>query len=194
MPEGTPVKTPRTSSALREFGRRFTVRELPLLAPRFMTMMFRSVGARIKSMLHSQAAPESPVKVYDISGLQIGFYKSYIQAATMPAAQLSMLNTPEVMERTACVFFIPDKFRVYRAWLPEDAPAPSEPAAGLVALKAHFANSHIPVVDLTPTLQTAAKTALKKDELVFWRDDTHWNAQGITAVLPAVDECLQKNH
>ena len=135
----------------------------------------------------------SPISVFDVAGHKVGFLNRYIEQAAAPMQELRILGTPEIMERTACVFFIPEKYRVYRPWITH-GPIISEPAAGLAALKAQFGKHHIPVIDLTPSLQKAARAHLKKGEFVFWRDDTHWNAHGIAAIVGDVKECLRRDH
>jgi len=37
----------------------------------------------------------------------------------------------------------------------------------------------IPVVNTTPALQQAAAYELEHGNLLYWRDDTHWNADGV---------------
>jgi hypothetical protein len=37
----------------------------------------------------------------------------------------------------------------------------------------------IPYVDLTEPLRTAAREALARHQLLYFRGDTHWNADGI---------------
>ena len=52
----------------------------------------------------------------------------------------------------------------------------------------------IPVLNLTPVLATAARDGLAAHRYVYFRDDTHWNAQGIalaaTAIAPKVRELM----
>ena len=90
----------------------FSTRSLPFLATRFFTLLQKS------AQTHMNAAKEmpSPVAIYKIAGIPVGFYKPYIDAATEKKLDLRMLGTPEIMSRTACIFFIPDKYRVYKQY------------------------------------------------------------------------------
>jgi len=37
----------------------------------------------------------------------------------------------------------------------------------------------ISAIDLTPVLRWQADTAFKQNKYVYWRNDTHWNADGV---------------
>ena len=37
----------------------------------------------------------------------------------------------------------------------------------------------VPIVNTTPALQEAAADALQNGSLLYWPDDTHWNAEGV---------------
>jgi hypothetical protein len=138
-------------------------------------------------MLGGGAAPS--VDVLLVGGEPVGFYRPYAEAAMREETTLVMPADQRVLARTACAFFIPDKLRVYRAYVRGAPPLP-EPAAGLRALRARFAPVGVTVVDLTPALRAAAAAALARGRLVFWRDDTHWNGAGVRAVAPMVRDCV----
>ena len=164
------------------------LRALPFLATRVLKLLAKNAGAMWKN---ENSETVSPVSVYEVGGHKIGFLNRYIEQAAAPVQELRILGTPEIMSRTACVFFIPEKYRVYKPWI-EHGPAISEPAVGLAALHTHFDAHHIPVIDLTPALQKAAAVQIKQGKFVYWRDDTHWNANGINAIVPAVKACLER--
>lgn len=75
------------------------------------------------------------------------------------------------------IFFIPTKYRVYSRWLGDD----ELPNAQLEYLKSAASKIGVPVHDLTPTLISAATVLIEKGEYVYWRDDTHWNCNGMRA-------------
>ncbi|MBM3561390.1 MAG: hypothetical protein FJX53_16260, partial [Alphaproteobacteria bacterium] len=50
----------------------------------------------------------------------------------------------------------------------------------------------IAFVDLTPSLAEAAQAGLAHGRLVYWRDDTHWNAAGIDVAAAAIAASLPR--
>lgn len=76
------------------------------------------------------------------------------------------------------IFFIPVKYRVYAKWIAEK-PLPN---AQLEYLQQAAKQAGIPVFDLTPTLVQEAERLLPQGQYVYWRDDTHWNCNGMRAV------------
>jgi hypothetical protein len=130
------------------------------------------------------------IETYQIGSRPVAFARYYINTALHPAPRYEVAGNEHVLSRTGCVFFIPEKYRVYKEYI-QDGRILSEPAAGLLALQKFYGPRGVPVVDLTPALREAARTLLKQDQYVFWRDDTHWNGNGMRAVAPVVRECLQ---
>jgi len=125
--------------------------------------------------------PAESLLLSKANGQRLAFLASYIQATGCPTLAPIITNAyPEVLERLKAVYFVPTKYRVYAPLLDGGAPAPvTEPAAGLVSLRAFFGQRHIPVVDLTPAVRQAAREALREGRLVYWADDSHWNVEAI---------------
>ena len=77
------------------------------------------------------------------------------------------------------VVFVPTKSTVYGGAYP-DVPQPSaEDLARIGTLAERLRASGLPALDLGPALRREAERALREDRLLFWRDDTHWNPEGI---------------
>jgi hypothetical protein len=182
---GDAPKLPSLKPAWKEY---FSLRNLPFMTTRVLVIFFKAVGARTTG---GEEKSEDIVQVFDVGNKPMGFFGKYMHRSGSPNLEFRILGTEEVMSRTACVFFIPEKYRVYKPWIKYGTPV-SEPAEGLKILKTHFKRHGIPVIDITPALQKAAKDALP-DKTVFWRDDTHWNAQGISAILPEVRRCVEQD-
>lgn len=85
------------------------------------------------------------------------------------------------------IFFVPVKYRVYAKWL-ADKPLPT---AQLDYLQQAAKQAGIPVFDLTPALVQEAERLLPLDQYVYWRDDTHWNCNGMRAVTAPVASQLR---
>ena len=80
------------------------------------------------------------------------------------------------------IFFVPVKYRVYAKWF-VDKPLPN---AQLDYLRQTAKQAAIPVFDLTPALIEEAERLLPQGQYVYWRDDTHWNCNGMRAVAAPV--------
>jgi hypothetical protein len=132
------------------------------------------------------------VSTYRIGGKLMGFYEPQNIASVDPHPALILDMNPNVLRRTACIFFVPSKLRVYREQLPESAQRQiAEPSPAYEVLARAYAPYELPVIDLTPILRQAAASNLAADKYVFWRDDTHWNGLGMAAVAPTVAECIR---
>jgi SGNH hydrolase-like domain, acetyltransferase AlgX len=129
------------------------------------------------------------VEVFPIGGKDVGFFKSYIDAAVSPNPKYHIVGDEQVLGRMGCVFFVPVKYRVYKEFINDGRTLPEGPP-GLNALRAYYAPHGVPVVDLTPVLRQAARAELAQGHYVYWRDDTHWNGIGIRAVAQEVKNCL----
>ena len=75
---------------------------------------------------------------------------------------------------TLLFVLVPDKERVYSSALPPSAHIGSQPCI-LPDLESRMRKNGIAVVNLLPAFEAAAI----RGELLFWRDDTHWNPAGV---------------
>jgi acetyltransferase AlgX (SGNH hydrolase-like protein) len=94
------------------------------------------------------------------------------------------------------VVLSPQKYSVYAPLLREPDPGPEASLAYLREIERRLGTRRIPVVNLTDPLRAAAREALAHDSLVYWRDDTHWNAAGnavsARAIAPALFSALAR--
>jgi hypothetical protein len=165
---------------------RFIRDYLPFLAyPRVLFGMSRRAQARLG------LASDTWVEIHRIGPEEVAFSRFYIEAVLRSAPRYSVAEDAQVLRRTGCVFFVPEKYRVYKEHL-RDGRTLAEPAPGFLALKAFYEPQGVPVVDLTPALRAASRTLLAQGQYAYWRDDTHWNGRGMQAAAPLVQECLQR--
>jgi len=175
----------RVGNLFDRAGGRFLRDYLPFLTyPRVLFGMSRRAQALLG------LPPDTWVEVHQIGHKAVAFSRFYMESALNGAPKYEAPGNEQVLRRTGCVFFIPDKYRVYNEYIHDGRVLP-QPAPGLVALKAFYEPRGVPVVDLTPALRAAARAVLVQDQYVFWRDDTHWNFNGMHAVAPVVRDCLQ---
>jgi hypothetical protein len=84
------------------------------------------------------------------------------------------------------VILVPSKYTVYQPLL-ENAPETNK-SRQFEELQAELAD--LTVVNTTPEMQKAAADALAHGKLLFWRDDTHWNADGVRVAARVVGQVL----
>lgn len=178
------VKPAKPAGSVERLAKKISVRELPLLAPRFLTILYKRIGAMVKKSDHN-----SPVVLRAVNGMDMAFYQPYIDIVKHGALKLNLTLDPALIERTACVFIIPDKYRVYHDWIADESPLPNT-LASVKAIETFFAPLHIPVKDLGKAMQLAAREGLEKKEFIYWTDDTHWNAQGIHVAAEETLSCI----
>jgi lysophospholipase L1-like esterase len=85
------------------------------------------------------------------------------------------------------VFFIPTKYRVYQRWL---APAERLPNASWQHLAQLCKEYRLSCTDLTPALVSRSEALLSEGRFTWWRDDIHWNGEGIDAAAARVADVL----
>ena len=134
-------------------------------------------------------ASDTWIEIHQIGPKPMAFSRFYIDTARDPAPIYEIGGNEEVLRHMGCVFFIPEKYRVYKEYIDDGRSLP-EPPPGLLALQNYYGPRGVPVVDLTPPLREAARVLLVQEQYVFWRDDTHWNGNGMRAVAPVVRDCL----
>jgi hypothetical protein len=81
---------------------------------------------------------------------------------------------------TLIVVLVPNKYAVYHGLLAEPLPVAVTPGKLLQRVEAELRTVGIIVVNLTNVLGLAAARGLDLHQYVYWRDDTHWNEQGIS--------------
>ncbi len=120
------------------------------------------------------------VEIYRVGRHDMGFYGSYIDKATANSLEIELGSAlPGAVDHVEAVFFVPTKYRVYHSLLDAPGRRLRVPSPGHATLEQVFLPYGIPVIDLTPALIEGAHSLLEREEYVFWRDDTHWNAHGI---------------
>jgi hypothetical protein len=84
------------------------------------------------------------------------------------------------------VILVPSKFTVYQSLI--TGTTPTNKAAEFQQIEELLPD--IPVVNTTPALQAAAANAFRRGSLLYWPDDTHWNADGVRVAADQVETVL----
>ena len=77
------------------------------------------------------------------------------------------------------VVLVPNKHTVYRHLLEGEQKQPRGGQDLLPELASALRAAGISAIDLTPVLRQHADAAFKQNKYVYWRNDTHWNADGV---------------
>jgi hypothetical protein len=89
------------------------------------------------------------------------------------------------------VALVPNKHTVYGP-LTIDGPRGSEGASLLSSIEMALRAANVPVVNVTAELTERAAEALPLRRYVYWRDDTHWNADGVALAADAVWQAIAR--
>ena len=132
------------------------------------------------------------VEVKTIGGQPMGFYEQDLNAVRNHTALTEnhmgfVTALQEIKPVVDRIFFIPAKYRVYGQWI---SPTPLANEQWQYLQRA-AQQAGIPVHDLTPALQTEAARLLPQGQYVYWRDDTHWNCNGMRAAAAEVARVLK---
>jgi len=123
-----------------------------------------------------------------VGGKYMAFYTPYILATKISQDDLYIFKNPDVTKRVASIYFVPTKYRVYSKALNDNSLSDSS----FENLKSKYKDLKIPVFNLSECLEYAALSALKENKYLFWRDDTHWNGEGIDVAMHCVAKKLQQ--
>ncbi len=80
------------------------------------------------------------------------------------------------------VIIVPDSSTVYTPLLA--SPTISTTGNDLLGrLEGHLRHDGVPVVNVTPAFRAAAFQLAERHQYLYWQDDTHWNACGVTIAV-----------
>ena len=115
------------------------------------------------------------------TGQTMLFFKEDLQEGapngpTWWAKYLRVLNK-ELHQRgfRLIVILVPSKYTVYQPLI--DGAKKTNKREAFEELEEKL--NDVPVVNTTPALQQAAADQLERGQLLYWPDDTHWNAEGV---------------
>jgi len=136
--------------------------------------------------------PAPRVSSHRVGGTEMLFLNHYVEITKRE----SFTPPPCVTEAFSPVrhlvrgfIFLPTKYRIYAPHL-DDGPETKLGHAQWEATE-HLARSlGVPAYDMTPHLAVAADTALESGNVIYWRDDTHWNGLGTETVAEALSDLI----
>lgn len=132
------------------------------------------------------------VVVHPVGGRAMGFLRFYVDATTQAepcdwSAQAAALQA--MAPHLRLIAFAPTKYRVYADKI---APAAALPNIRWAFIDATARTIGVPALDLTPFLQARAAQLLPQGKYVYWRDDSHWNGEGMDVAAEAIAAALKR--
>lgn len=134
----------------------------------------RSAGAGERSL------PQAITFVKTIDGQPMGFLRGYAEVVQRQIFDDHGFIQEKLSEaKPDLILFVPDKYRVYSGLFDEEALA-SLPNVQWDYLLSVANKLGVPAFNLTDKLIEHARQILPGGGTIYWRDDTHWNREGIT--------------
>jgi hypothetical protein len=155
-------------------------------------------GATRRLIFNSFQNSDGQVSIFKIGGLPVGFYNAYKKSIESGKAGLWTAPLKKgfegICDEIALLVFVPCKYRVYYEHVPNsDNKQPLNTAFN--EFLGEFASQiNVPYLDLTPIFVMEGRKQLKNGQLLYWRDDTHWNPLGATIAAKAISEHLEKGN
>jgi hypothetical protein len=158
--------------------------------PLTLSSLYRLTYIKYLALKHHDNPADKTV-VEAIHGHKLAFLKEYVEitrrAAYHPNEDIEAALAA-VKDKIACIFFIPEKYRVYHHL--ERGGDASLPNAQWEFLKRLAGKYHIKCVNLTEPLTQESKKLLAEDKFTWWTDDTHWNRYGIAVAAAQVQKVV----
>jgi len=123
----------------------------------------------------------SPVDIMKIGDSYVGFHKTY----SSRKKETYIFKNNDILEKLIGVFFIPTKSRTYSKFLNLSFSDNS-----FNYLQDNYKKLNIPVVNLSNIFKREAIINLKKNNYLYWKDDTHWNPLGIKIAMQCVNKFI----
>ena len=170
----------RKASVLARYGRRYYEMFSELNT-------YRVTGSLLKRVTRARSIHAgSDLEIATLGGKKLAFYRLYrdvTRRANLPnpvGFERAIESMRPYIER---VYFIPTKYRVYARHL---TPSAILPHAQWQYLDNICRKHQLRCTDLTEPLTRESDALLSKGEFTWWRDDTHWNRNGIAVAARVV--------
>jgi hypothetical protein len=121
----------------------------------------------------------NPVKYHKIGNNIMGFYNPH----SLEKGRTYIIRNKKILSKTLGVFLMPTKTSTYSKFIKKKLNS-----FHTNLLREQYEISNIPVINLTESFIQHAQLKLSEGKYLFWRDDTHWNSDGIKVGM----ECVAK--
>lgn len=166
----------------------------------FMAMTGKWIWTRARFILFGQIPPEVVPSSKTVMGEPMLFYRYNIEALARTARERNVEQVGWATEYLRdflkergidlIVVLIPEKEQIYRQALPQRFNPPENPLPPSVLwdVEQELIDRNIVVVNLLGPFSEATD----RGELLYWRDDTHWNYQGVKLAARVVWDQLRE--
>ena len=144
-----------------------------------------SMYVKFFSKLHNTG---SGIKYFKIQNKTVGFYYPNDFGINNDYHTYIFTNK-KILERINGFFFIPIKLRIYSDYI--DSVKIGENNK-FKYLKDSYSKINKPVYDLTEIMKLSVPKYLAEGKYLYWRDDTHWNYNGIYESMNFVNSVIKK--
>ena len=156
---------------------------------------YRFLFGLTRRAFRGSTSKESQVTVFSVGGKDVGFLNQHIEVTKQSSSFYSNVfieSYRRIRPNVALFVFIPTKYRVYYPLIKDNngGPLHALPNSRRDFLQKMALQLDVPFVDLTPHLIKESKDLLKKGEYTYWRDDTHWNANGMKMAADVISSKL----
>jgi len=159
------------------------------------TGLYRYTWIAYKSIRRSyRKSTFSRLQINQIGNHLIGFARGEVrdfEREYTPHPDLEK-NLKSIRNRIEHMYYIPSKYRAYHPLLNNrDKELPIDTTWKGLFLTA--SRLKIPATNLTPVfIKEAKKYYLEKSQFIYWKDDTHWNINGITIAAKVICQTVKK--
>ena len=112
---------------------------------------------------------------------KVGFLEKYNKATSRESyrpEEKVVQAFEKLINKSDVVFFIPDKLRVYFEYI-KDSKSKEMPNKNWEFLESLSENKDVLLINLTKPFIRETGKLLENDQYLYWRDDTHWNGNGM---------------
>lgn len=162
-----------------------------LLVYRYAFSLYHILNKRLRPQCYPQVRV---IKVRGHNDLHLGFMEGYIRVTrrvTYNGDAEFLPKLARIKEHLAGIFFIPTKFRVYYDLLDLE-PRPPLPRAQWAYVQKQGRRLGVRCVDLTGPLKEESRRLLPEGRLTFWKDDSHWNQNGMAVAARVIKAFWQE--
>ncbi len=130
----------------------------------------------------------SPIKYYKIGKEVLGFYYRDLFEENNNYTTYIFENK-KVLQRVNSFFFIPTKLRIYSDYVNLNSDGLNNK---FKYLKKSYLKLDKTVYDLTLPMSLSAPKYLSNGKYLYWKDDTHWNRNGIFVAMNYINSIIKK--
>lgn len=155
---------------------------------RYTFIAYHSVLSRLGFKKKNQ------VKVLSINGHLMGIHKPSIAVVKRKSYKYPAYwedGMKSIRDNLQAIIFIPAKYRVYHDF-PDPGSASELPNVLWESTAALARKLGLQAINLTGPLREESKKLLPDNQFTFWKDDTHWNGNGIAVAVKVLCEKIKE--